>query len=616
MAVENAKNQFLKNRNFFKLYMDNIEAKLHAILESEIFQRHIDEEAYTDPEVEDLFLDIARSDNFIMQLRLINREGEETIRVNRNVCYAVPYLSPYDSLQNKASRYYFKEIMKLKRGEFWLSNLDLNIEHGQIEKPFKPVIRMGTPVYKGHEKIGILVINVFMKKLLDAVSSTTLYNIYIVDKDGYFIQHPKPAYNWSRYLPPHLTLHDFFKDADAILNNSEYTSDDFYSARLNIQNPDGLIMIVQPTDAFIRSSKKNFEDEFIFILLLLFLVSIPVSYIFAKPYIKLQNNLNYMNHNLEESVAQKTKELQQLNASLENKIEERTKEQNVLLSLFDLGDAVLFKWRNDENWSVEYVSRSVEKLLGYTPKEFIEGSIQYAQCIHPDDLPRVIKEVEDAVSKKLYFFTHEPYRVITKDKSIKWIHDSTVIVRDENKEVINFVGYLTDITELKESEIKLQLLSTTDTLTHIHNRFFLDEILHKQYYRLLRNNERCSIIMMDIDHFKNINDKFGHLRGDEILKELTRKISTHIRESDVFGRWGGEEFMIIAPHTSLSEAVKLAEKLRHIIEKSTFGEVGKITVSFGVAECTKEKTLDANIMEADKALYNSKAQGRNKVSYA
>ena len=119
---------------------------------------------------------------------------------------------------------------------------------------------------------------------------------------------------------------------------------------------------------------------------------------------------------------------------------------------------------------------------------------------------------------------------------------------------------------------------------------------------------------MDIDHFKNINDNYGHLVGDKILKEFSSLIAQHLRQSDIFGRWGGEEFLIIAPHTNRQEAYVIAEKLRKIVQEHWFEEVGHLTVSFGVTECTKEHNFDTAISTADQALYRSKKEGRNRVT--
>ncbi len=141
-----------------------------------------------------------------------------------------------------------------------------------------------------------------------------------------------------------------------------------------------------------------------------------------------------------------------MNTDLEEKIEERTVEQNTLLSLFDAGSSVLFKWNNDETWTVAHVSKSVKQLLGYEVEQFLNNEISYASCIHKEDLPRVMKEVNAAFKNNKEHFHHEPYRLYTKDGEIRWVYDYTVIVRDKNNNVIHFIGYTTDITEIKEKD--------------------------------------------------------------------------------------------------------------------------------------------------------------------
>ncbi|MEA3289358.1 MAG: PAS domain-containing protein [Campylobacterota bacterium] len=131
---------------------------------------------------------------------------------------------------------------------------------------------------------------------------------------------------------------------------------------------------------------------------------------------------------------------------------DQTKEQNTLLSLFDKADSVLFKWNNDENWSVSHVSQSVTKLLGYTQEEFVCGEIVYVNCIHKDDLDYAIEEVAQASNTKKDYFKHKPYRLNAKDGTIKWVLDYTVILRDEQGGITHYIGYINDITQEKETE--------------------------------------------------------------------------------------------------------------------------------------------------------------------
>ncbi|MEA3372332.1 MAG: PAS domain S-box protein [Campylobacterota bacterium] len=155
-------------------------------------------------------------------------------------------------------------------------------------------------------------------------------------------------------------------------------------------------------------------------------------------------------------IKNKERELQELNETLEQRVKAKTKEQDELLSLFDRGDSVLFKWNNDERWSTEYVSSSVSRLLGYDKEDFIDDKIAYASCIYKDDLEGVSSEVNEAGQSEYDHFKHQPYRLVTKEGDIKWVLDNTLIVRDDSGTIVNYVGYISDITDLKKSEELLQ----------------------------------------------------------------------------------------------------------------------------------------------------------------
>ncbi|NVJ52515.1 MAG: transporter substrate-binding domain-containing protein [Campylobacteraceae bacterium] len=162
------------------------------------------------------------------------------------------------------------------------------------------------------------------------------------------------------------------------------------------------------------------------------------------------------------------------------------------------------------------------------------------------------------------------------------------------------------------SNKKLRKLSQTDKLTNVYNRFKLDSLMEEELNRKKRYNQDLSIILIDIDFFKKINDVYGHLAGDRILQDFTKTIEKNLRETDHFGRWGGEEFLIILPNTNEKNAYTLAEKLRKIIEAGKFYENIKVTASFGVTQC---ENIHSNkcLNNVDKALYKAKEANRNCV---
>jgi len=230
--------------------------------------------------------------------------------------------------------------------------------------------------------------------------------------------------------------------------------------------------------------------------------------------------------NLIAQLGKEKKEYIKLNTILEDKVKEKTKAQDILLSLFNKGDSILFKWNNDENWSVDYVSPSVYNILEYSIEDFLNGNIQYIQCIHPDDLKQVKNEVITASQSNNEFFKHEPYRVITKNNQIKWVSDYTIIIRDKNNNIINYLGYINDITEEKQKEKllyeqaklasmgemisniahqwrqPLSAISTLSTGMQVQKEYGLltDELFEKSCQSI---NTHTQFLSKTIDNFKN-----------------------------------------------------------------------------------------------------------------
>ncbi|MBW1868703.1 MAG: diguanylate cyclase [Deltaproteobacteria bacterium] len=175
---------------------------------------------------------------------------------------------------------------------------------------------------------------------------------------------------------------------------------------------------------------------------------------------------------------------------------------------------------------------------------------------------------------------------------------------------------------LKDANEEITILAITDTLTGCYNRTFMDDHLPKEIKRAIRYKHPISLIMLDIDNFKQVNDTYGHQAGDEVLKELVRSINRSIRGNvDWVARYGGEEFLVVFPETDFERAELLAERLRRDISQNTIRFKEKeiqITASFGVTGFTSSGTLkevayEAMISLADKSLYQAKEEGRNRV---
>lgn len=167
--------------------------------------------------------------------------------------------------------------------------------------------------------------------------------------------------------------------------------------------------------------------------------------------------------------------------------------------------------------------------------------------------------------------------------------------------------------ELETAIEDISVLAKTDALTGIYNRLKLDELLKNEIERTRRYGRDLAISLLDIDHFKQINDRHGHLIGDQVLKDMVDLIANRLRKTDLFGRWGGEEFLIIFPETSLENAASLANELRQAIESHKFSIISSLTASFGVSIYKPGETASSLLTRVDHALYEAKRNGRNKV---
>ena len=289
-----------------------------------------------------------------------------------------------------------------------------------------------------------------------------------------------------------------------------------------------------------------------------------------------------------------------------------------------LDELVMFT-KTDLTGVIKYVSKAVVHLSGYSKEELIGST--HAIFKHEDMDGRVYQSLWKTILDKKVWSGELLNK--KKDGTPYWVYVTITPNLDEYGNIIDFSGHRVDISNqkaLEEEKVKtearteelqllneqLRKLSTHDTLTQIYNRLKLDAVLETQYESYKRYKNSFSILIIDIDFFKEVNDLYGHLVGDETLKSVAKLISKNIRTVDTLGRWGGEEFMVISPQTTSQGAYKLAQKIRKSIEHYHFHIVGQKTVSIGVAECRDALLIGELVKSADDALYEAKKQGRNR----
>ena len=327
--------------------------------------------------------------------------------------------------------------------------------------------------------------------------------------------------------------------------------------------------------------------------------------------------------------------------------------QNQQLKVFEraihaVNDGILITDAKCQDNPIVYANRGFETITGYRI-EAIKG--RNPRFLQTDSVSEELSKVRTAIAQR------QQVRALIRnrrhDGSEFWNQMSIDPVRDEKGEVSHFIGVQHDITELIETENalrsardelarinheleqrieertealrqaneKLAELAATDSLTGIYNRRHFMVCANEEFARAIRYNRALALLAIDIDHFKQINDDYGHAAGDNALKELTKTVQQTLRAADLFARFGGEEFCVLLPETALDEAANMAERLRAKaaalgVSNGRGGDL-KFTISIGVAiRQSYETEVDSLLNRADHALYHAKARGRNRVSVA
>ena len=169
--------------------------------------------------------------------------------------------------------------------------------------------------------------------------------------------------------------------------------------------------------------------------------------------------------------------------------------------------------------------------------------------------------------------------------------------------------------KLNDTLLEVEQLSNTDQLTGLNNRHYFIKAFERERRRHQRYGEAFTLIMFDLDHFKLVNDEFGHDVGDEVLKVTAELTKICFRDVDIIARWGGEEFIVLVAGTELEEGLHVAERLRETIALHKFNQVGHKTISLGVSEISGRESMETVIKRADEAMYEAKISGRNRVCY-
>lgn len=274
------------------------------------------------------------------------------------------------------------------------------------------------------------------------------------------------------------------------------------------------------------------------------------------------------------------------------------------------GGIYQFKMEFDGRFSVIYASDGIREIYELEPDVLLLNAEAIFTRIHPQDVSRVRKSIRASADNLSPW--REEYRVQLPGRGLRWVRGEATPEELPGGGVL-WHGYISDISDLKRVEEELRALSVTDSLTGIHNRRYFQERLTTEMARVERGGGELSVIMLDIDHFKRINDQYGHAVGDRVLQAVCERIGHRLRRTDVFCRLGGEEFMVLCPDIDGDHAHMLAEELWHSLRSAPIDMVGVVTASFGIASWRPGEGADALLLRADSGVYAAKQGGRDRV---
>jgi diguanylate cyclase (GGDEF)-like protein/PAS domain S-box-containing protein len=297
------------------------------------------------------------------------------------------------------------------------------------------------------------------------------------------------------------------------------------------------------------------------------------------------------------------------NINLEDMVHERTDQltqaRDELSEYINVIDKYIITSSTDKYGVITKTSSAFCRISQYEENELIG---QAHNIVRHEDMPVSTYEDMWGTIKQGWAWRGE-IKNKAKDGSAYWVDVNIEPKLNKNGEIIGYTAIRQDITDKK----RVEELAVTDPLTKLFNRLKLNDVLNHEVERISRYPKDLSVILLDVDHFKHVNDNYGHHTGDSVLVSIAEIVTSRARDTDVIGRWGGEEFLIICIETNIIGAEQLANDVRLAISSYDFGECGHITSSFGVAAFNKDESIESLLRRSDEALYQAKDAGRNRV---
>ena len=572
-----------------------VELDVSRMASAPLLQQYLDQpQGAWLPLLQQSYLSLARLRPEYDQVRFIDRDGMELVRINR-LSGGDAYVVPAAQLQNKAHRYYVAEALRLAAGELYLSPLDLNIERHEVEIPYKPMLRLSMPVYHRQQLQGLIVINYLGQELLDNLKTTLPRSMapLLWNASGHWL-HGGEGRDWQFMF-------------------TEKTG-------LSVEMPAQWSQMQQQAQGEVTAGNDCYVYQWVD---------------YGGGHLKAPRWLLGFKERGQDCAALQTRYLERggqlLAASVGGgllllwgwyrlrcrqwQLDQRIRQSEHQLRLItdEVGSGLI---RVDQQGRVRWLNPEAERLLGWTEAELLGQELHpmihmtlSGQVLHADTCPTLeaLRTGERQHAERDFFRTREG-KILPVHTTVTPLPG----VADEGGAIITF----SDDSGHLEAENQLRHQAMTDELTGCLNRRATLQLLD----RLLASPDSYpGVVLFDIDHFKQVNDTYGHAAGDRVLAYYTQEIRELLRAGDGFGRIGGEEFLVVFDNVCMDNLLPLAERFRQRFDERRCPVDEHrlhVTASFGVAVRQPGESAHALLARADAALYSAKEQGRNRVAWA
>ena len=530
------------------------------------------------------------------QVRFFDSQGTELVRLD--YFFGRSLATPERYLQFKGDRYYFTNTWAMPEGDVYVSPLDLNMENGKVDAPYLPMVRFGVPVFgENGQKQGAVVLNMKGQSLLDTfrLSMGDTYPAFLLNSDGDVLSGPDRNDEWGfMFGLPSAFIREYPQAWQKISQGNSGIA----------ETPAGLF-VYETVKPLKRIDSSPYGQNYVWkSVSFVPRSSLPVSTIFVHPWVigfYVVGVLMVLVATLYFQFSRhKRRQLRRQN-------EQQSKRFWKISSV--MGDGLIVM---DKDGMVTYINPEAERILGWHSDELVAKQGHEAFHAHEGD--------ESSCSILNVMNTRQLYR--SKDEEFRRKNNTIIpvtlnaapLTSDTGEEgvVISFQ----DFSEIKHYQEKIHSLAYRDALTGLPNRRVLEDRLRQAIALSKRHSCYLGLMFLDLDHFKEVNDTYGHDAGDILLKEIAGRLEHCVRETDTVVRMGGDEFIVLLAEVTAPENVTtVAEKIIQVVGQPVMLPEGeaRVGVSIGIVVAHGDGVTGESLMqEADAAMYEAKRAGKNR----